>query len=229
MTPILVGRFSSLDRLFSAFDGDRGTGVLPVSDLRDFVGDAGGLGRTARTLLTQLSREGNRKPPGGVGGSAVAGPVSAPAIAERGGDDITECGLIFIDILLRRSGRGGTGGTGGTAGRGPVGGGRGSGGGVSDREIARLRCRGERLKAGVNSRFDGATVPGNAAERRVLGGVEGGTRGEEVPESDGLIVGNVGDEPRATGDVGDDVEHRENEDSVSEGACGATPTAGRNA
>jgi hypothetical protein len=222
MTPILVGRFSSLDRVFSA--GEIGRGVLPVNDLDDFVGDAGGLGRTARTLLTQLSREGNRKPPGGDGGSAVAEFVGAPAIVERG--DITGCGLIFIDIFLRRGGRGGTGGTDdGTAGRGPVGGGRGSGGGVSDRDIARLRCRGERPKTDVDSIFDVEAIPGNAAERRALGGVEEGARGEEVPESDG----NVGDEPRATGDVGDDVEHTETEDSVSEGACGATPTAGRNA
>lgn len=61
-----------------------------------------------------------------------------------------------------------------------------------------------------------------------MGGVEGSTRGEEVPELDGPIVGNVEDELRATGDVGDDVD-TEAEDSVSEGTCGATPTAGRNA
>lgn len=141
---MLVGRFSSLGRFFSPFDGEIGSGVLLVNDLNDLVGDAGGLGRTARTPLTQLSREGNRKPPGGEGGSAEAGFISAPAIVERGGDDITECGVIFIDILCRRGGRGGTGGTDdGTAGRGPVGGGRGSGGGVIDRDIARLRCRGE--------------------------------------------------------------------------------------
>lgn len=230
MTPMLIGRFSSLDRPFSALEGKIGSGVLPVSDLGDFVGDAGGLGRTARTLLTQLSREGNRRPPGEEGGSAVAGFGSPPAIVERGGDDIAECGLKFIDILLRRGGRGGTGGTDdGTAGRGPVGGGRGSGGGVSDRDIARLRCRGERPKTGVYSVFDGEAIPGNAAERRELGGGEGGIRGEEVPEPDGFIVGHVGNEPRATGDVGDDVEHKEIEDPVSEGACGATPTAGRNA
>ena len=152
MTPMLVGRFSSLDRFFSAFDGETGRGVLLANDLSDLVGDAGGLGRTARTLLTQLSREGNRKPPGGEGGNAVARFVGAPVIAERGGDDITEFGVMFIDNLCRRGGRGGTGGTDdGTAGRGPVGGGRGSGGGVIDRDIARLRCRGERPKTGRDS------------------------------------------------------------------------------
>ena len=64
---------------------------------------------------------------------------------------------------------------------------------------------------------------------RGFGGVRGHTRGEEVSETDDLVEGNVGDEPRATGDVGDDVEHAETEDSVSEGTWGVTPTAGRNA
>ena len=226
MTPMLVGRLSSLDRFFSAFGGECGVGLLPESDLSDFVGDAGGLGSTARTLLTQLSREGNRKPPGVEGGSAVAAFVGAPAMVERGGDSVAGCGLVFIDILLNRGGRGGTGGTDdGTAGRGPVGGGRGSGGGVSDRDIARLRCRGERPKADADSRFDGEAMPGNTG---AVGGVEGGTRSGKVSEPAGIIVGDVGDEPCATGDIGGEVEQRETEDSVSEGACGATPTAGRN-
>ena len=232
MTPMLVGRFSSLDRFISAFEGEIGSGVLPVRDLIDLVGDAGGLGRTARTVLTQLSREGKRRPPGGEGGSPVAGFVCAPEMTGRGGDDTTECGFAikFMDILLRRGGRGGTGGTGGmddgTAGSGPVGGGRGSGGGVSERDIARLRCRGEKAKGGDGCRFDGEATPDATAKMRVFGGVRG-TDGEGS-DSDGFIDGNVGDEPRATGEVGDDVEHMEVGDS-SEGACGATPTAGRNA
>lgn len=228
MTPMLVGRLSSLDRFFSAFGGEGGVGVLPASDLSDFVGDAGGLGSTARTLLTQLSREGNRKPPGDEGGSAVAEFDGAPVMVERGGDNVAGCRLVFIDILLNSGGRGGTGGTDdGTAGRGPVGGGRGSGGGVSDRDIARLRCRGGRPKVDADSRFDGEAMPGNTAEMRAVGGV-GGIRGRQVSEPPDIIVGDVGNEPSTTGDVGDDVETRETEDSVSEGACGATPTAGRN-
>lgn len=164
---MLVGRFSSLGRFSSAFDGEIGCGVLPCSDLSDLVGDAGGLGSTARTPLTQLSREGNRKPPGGEGGSPVTGFVGTPTIVGRGGGDTTECGVIFIDNLFRRGGRGGTGGTDdGTAGRGPVGGGRGTGGGVIDREIARLRCRGEKPKAGAVSTFEGEVMSGNTVEMR---------------------------------------------------------------
>lgn len=226
MTPMLVGRFSSRDRFFSAFDGEAGGEALPVSNLSDLVGDAGGLGRTARTLLTQLSREGNRKPPGGEGGSAQAGFIDAPVIAGRGGDDITECGVVCIDNLYRRGGRGGTGGIDdGTAGKGPVGGGRSSDGGVVDRDIALLRCRGEKPEAGTDSGFEGEVISGHTT----VGGVEGSTRGEGIPEPDGVVIGNGGDEPCVTGDVGDDVEHTETEDSVSEGMYGAAPTAGRSA
>ena len=229
MTPMLVGRFSSLGRFISVFDGEAGGDVLSASDLSDFVGDAGGLGRTARTLLTQLSREGKRKPPGGEGGSGVAGFTGALANVVRGGDDITACGLVFIEILLTRGGRGGTGGMDdGTAGRGPVGGGRASGGGVIDRDMARLRVRGETTKGSAYSRFEGE-MPGEIAEKRALGGVEECTRCREASESDGLVVGDVGDEARAIEDLRDDVEHTETEHSVSDGACGVAPTAGRNA
>lgn len=228
MTPMLVGRFSSLGRLLSALDGEAGCGILPEGDLIDLVGDAGGLGSTARPPFTQLSRDGNRNPPGGEGGSAVTRFVGAPATVERGGDVIAECGDIFIDNLVRSGGRGGTGGTDdGTAGRGPFGGGRGSGGGVSERDIARLRCRGEKPIVGGASKLEGEATSGNTAARCWLGVVER-TRGEDVPELDGSRIGNVGDEFRATGDVGGDVQS-ETQDSVSEGAWGATPTAGRNA
>lgn len=224
MTPTLVGRFSSLDRRFSAFGGVTGCGVLPVSDLSDFVGDAGGLGSTARTPLTQLSREGNRKPPGGDGGSPVVGYVGT---FERGGD-CTGYDVMLIGILFRRGGRGGTGGTDeGTAGRGPVGGGRGSGGGVNDRDIARLRDRGGIPKVDADSTCEGEAASRKTAEMRKLGGVEGSTRGE-VSGLDRPIVGNVGDEPRATVDVGDEV-HIETVDSVSEGTYGVAPTAGHSA
>ena len=223
ITPMLVGRFSSPGRLFSGFGGGA-CGNLAESDLVDLVGDAGGLGRTARTPLIQLSRDGNLKPPGGEGGNAVAGFVDAPAIVGRGGDGIVECDAIFIDSLCRRGGRGGTGGTAdGMAGRGPVGGGRGSGGGVIDRDKARLRCLGEKPVGAVSTSEDARF--GNAAEVRRLGGVDGGTRCDEAPGLDGRIGEDVGDGCCATGDTGGDASdvQTETEDSVSEGACGATP------